>query len=441
MEPRSVSKSGHAGVRKSEHYNLAGLEAKWASFDRSTRTGVTPGTLFHMATERGWKGLTPELTNGQPIVSTSSPADVLRATLKIFSADALLSASALPRSWVVDRFIPAREVTMLGGDGGTGKTTLALQLGIACGADDNWLGLPVVRCNLLYVSAEDPADEVHYRLEQITKHLQVPPKDLKRFKLIDLAGEDATLAVFDKGLLRPTQLLVQIEETAREHSAGLLIFDSVADFFGGNENDRREVRAFVSLLRGLAMRLNAAVIFLAHPSVDGIKTGRGYSGSTHWNNAVRSRLYFTDGPKAKEDDGAPPLDPDTRTLELAKSNRARRGEQISLFWLDGRFVVTSPGATGNLKNDSEADELFLHLLTKANEQGIDLSHLHSPSFAPTNLAKRQGAKGIGKASLERAMHRLIEQGRIRVETFGPPSKRRSRLVVVSLPAASNSAAD
>ena len=73
------------------------------------------------------------------------------------------------------------------------------------------------------------------------------------------------------------------------------------------------------------MRLKAAVLFIAHPSVDGIKTGRGYSGSTHWNNSVRSRLYFTDGTSA---DSEGPPNPDLRVIELAKSNRARRGEKF-----------------------------------------------------------------------------------------------------------------
>jgi Bifunctional DNA primase/polymerase, N-terminal/Primase C terminal 2 (PriCT-2)/Family of unknown function (DUF5906) len=38
----------------SEHYNQAGLGSKWQSFERSARSGVTTGTVFHMAKERGW---------------------------------------------------------------------------------------------------------------------------------------------------------------------------------------------------------------------------------------------------------------------------------------------------------------------------------------------------------------------------------------------------
>jgi RecA-family ATPase len=175
------------------------------------------------------------------------------------------------------------------------------------------------------------------------------------------------------------------------------------------------------------MRLRAAVIFLAHPSVDGIKTGRGYSGSTHWNNAVRSRLYFTD---VKEDSDAP-ANPDMRVIELAKSNRARRGEKIYAIWEAGRFVMAAPGATRNLESETAADELFLLLLSKAAKQGQALSPSRSPSYAPTVLARWPGSKGTGKAALERAMHRLLEAGKIRVETFGPPSKLRHRLIIGS----------
>jgi len=38
------------------------------------------------------------------------------------------------------------------------------------------------------------------------------------------------------------------------------------------------------------------------------------------------------------------------------------------------------------------------------------------------------AKGMGKTG-DRAMHRLIEKRRIRVEQFGPPSKLRHRIVI------------
>jgi RecA-family ATPase len=346
--------------------------------------------------------------------------------IEIIRGDALLSTAAPPRSWLVEKFIPDAEVTMLGGDGGTGKTTLALQLASGCVSCGNWMNLKVKPCNVLYISAEDPRDEIHYRLEKIIEGMRTARADLARLALVDLAGKDSTIATFDKnGLIKPTPLFAAIEKAAREHTAACIIFDSVADFFGGNENERREVRAFIGLLRGLAMRLSAAVVILAHPSVDGIKTGRGYSGSTHWNNAVRSRMYFT---SPEKNDESPP-NPDARLLELVKSNRTRSGEKIHLVWHAGLFHGVSPEVAGRPPNSTQAEELFLHLLSKLSKQGMHVSPYRSVSYAPTVMAKMPASKGIGRAALEGAMHQLLDRGKIRVTAYGPPSRRTRHLEV------------
>jgi hypothetical protein len=64
-------------------------------------------------------------------------------------------------------------------------------------------------------------------------------------------------------------------------------------FLRGNENDRAQARQFIGMLRGLAIRHECAVLLLSHPSVAGIASGGGSSGSTAWNNSVRSRLYLS----------------------------------------------------------------------------------------------------------------------------------------------------
>ena len=228
------------------------------------------------------------------------------------------------------------------------------------------------------------------------------------------------------GLIKPTPLFCEIENAVGRAPSWLHFSGRCCGFLWGKRERTSRGVSIIGLLRGLALKLNAAIVIIAHPSVDGIKTGRGYSGSTHWNNAVRSRLYFTDIPN--ESDGPPP-DPDMRVIELAKSNRARRGEKIHMIWTDGRFVLASAAAIKNSKNEAEAEELFLQLLSKLDRQGMHVSVFRSPSYAPTILAKQPSSNGIGKASLEGAMHRLLDKGKIRDQTYGPPSKLRHRLVM------------
>ena len=399
----------------------------WEGFNRRNPAEPrrTIASLFHAARERGW--VDPDASLSKSAAPLSGDAQLVAAkSFLIFRADELLATAAPQRRWLVGQWAPMAEVTLAAGDGGSGKSTLALQLSLACVAGGDWFGQNIAAYNVLYVSAEDPRDEIHFRLEQINKYAQVPSDKLAGLKIIDLAGHSAVLATFDKGRIKPTALFQEIEQIAREHRAGCIILDAVADFFGGNENERAEVRAFIGMLRGLAMRVDAAIILIAHPSVDGIRTGRGYSGSTHWNNGVRSRWNFT-APETSTDE---PSDPDLRVLELAKSNRARRGEKIHMRWWDGRFERTQPGWSGNPTNDQNAEEVFLQLLKKFDAEKLQVSNSRGPTYAPTEFVKRKVGKDIGKKALEGAMHRLLDRGVIRVEGHGPPSRRRHCLAIV-----------
>jgi len=112
------------------------------------------------------------------------------------------------------------------------------------------------------------------------------------------------------------------------------VLDTLADVFSGNEVDRNQPRAFIRELRRLALRIQGAVILTQHPSVAGLASGTGSSGSTGWNNSVRSRLYLTT-PKTKAGEEA---SPNERLLKTMKNNHAAAGGKIKLKWQHGVFV-------------------------------------------------------------------------------------------------------
>jgi RecA-family ATPase len=327
---------------------------------------------------------------------------------------------------VRDRII-RRAVTLLSGEGGIGKSILILQLACAHVLERDWFGSLPEPGPVIYLNAEDDERELHYRLEAIRVHLGTTFAALSELHLVPLAGEDALLGVPDRGgLIRPTPLFERLLRTAAEVKPVLVALDTAADMFGGNENDRSQVRQFISLLRRLAITGNAAVLLASHPSLSGINSDSGLSGSTGWHNSVRSRLYF----KASDADGEAEANSDLRELIVRKNNYGPSGEVVRMVWRNGVFVpVATPTSRDRMYADVKVEAEFLHLLERYETQNQPLSpHPTSPSnYAPAVFAKRRESR-TSKRAFEQAMQRLIEVGRIRIDTYGPPSKQRSRLV-------------
>ena len=344
----------------------------------------------------------------------------------IFTASDLEGLQVPPRDWHVQDLIPSSTVTLFSGDGGTGKSLVALQLATSTALARPWLGLPVHEGKAVYLSAEDDKSELHRRLADIAHAENVNLGDIENLKLRSLAGEDALLALLGNGgALEPTPLLAAIEELLERDKPDLLVLDTLADYFAGNENDRAQARQFVGILRGLAIRHKCAVFMLAHPSLTGLNSGTGTSGSTGWNNSVRSRLYLS---RVKQDGYE--ANPDTRVLQTMKSNYARIGAEIALTWQNGVFVADAP-VTGldRMAASAKAERLFLTFLRQLDEQGRRVNHSGGQTYAPKVFAAHPDAEGVTKRAFVQAMESLLASGKVTISEDGPPSKRRQFLVV------------
>jgi RecA-family ATPase len=254
--------------------------------------------------------------------------------------------------------------------------------------------------------------------------------EFKNLYAMSLAGEDALLAAPDRhGLIKVTKLFERIHEAACDIRPTLIVLDNAADVYGGSENDRAQVRQFVGILRGMAMAAGAGVLLTSHPSLTGINTGTGLSGSTAWNASVRSRLYFKRATTEKDEEP----DPDLRVLEVMKSNYGPIGETITLRWSKGLFLPV--GSLNNLEKaaaEQAAEQMFLTLLNQFNRQGRNCSSKpNAPTYAPTLFAKEKSARkaGIKKANFEEAMRSLFAADKIWLEPYGSPCRETSRLAV------------
>ena len=329
------------------------------------------------------------------------------------------------RRWIVPHWIPHGQTTMLSGEGGIGKTIAAMELATACAAGRPWFGQIAKSCKAILVLCEDDDDEIHRRQHAINQHLGIDFGDLENLQIVPRIGCDNALMAFERWEApgEPTEFFQQIHDAASNFGAQLVVLDSLHDFFPGNENNRVHARQFIQLLTSLARDIDGGVLLTAHPSLDGIRTGSGTSGSTAWHNAVRSRLYLTR-----------PQDDDTvvrRVLTRKKANYATIGDTINLTWRDGVFVADEKtGILGSIGR-GRAEAVFLRLLERLTvEERWVSDNSHAGNYAPRLFADRPEREGFNKADFKRAMEGLFSQGRIKLEEYGRPGDLRKRIAVV-----------
>lgn len=319
-----------------------------------------------------------------------------------------------PREWSVHEWIPARQATYLTGPGSAGKSLISQQLCTCIAAGLPFLGVETRQSVAIYVTCEDDADELHRRQKAICTSLGVSLESLSgKLLLVSLTGEiDNALATFDNdGRMTVGAGYRRIAATAQASEAGFIALDNVAHLFAGNENIRNQVAAFCGLLNKLGQDVDASVLFLGHPN----KAGSEFSGSTAWENQVRSRLFIE---TPKEDDGTVP-DRDVRILSRGKANYARNGEGVTFRWHQWAFVRdqdlpadVSAQLTASVRASAE-NAAFLDCLDKANEERRPVSaSAPAPNYAPRQFAKMTAAKGIKAKSFELAMQRLFHLGEI-----------------------------
>jgi hypothetical protein len=247
-----------------------------------------------------------------------------------------LKGEPKPRLWLAKDWIPLEAVTNISGDGGMGKTLLAQQLQYSTALGYSWLGIETKQVSSLGVYCEDDIDEMHRRHNSIKSDLgHAIGNPLLDCWIWPRVGHDNLLVTFDKDN-RPTMsaFFHKVMAQVLAKKIQLLVLDTIADLFGGNEIIRAQVNFFIKATCGAFIKKakeagqSLTVVLLSHPSQAGRNSGTGESGSTAWNNAVRSRLYLT-----RPEDGLP----EQRVLTRKKSNYSSSGDEVKLelLWSDG----------------------------------------------------------------------------------------------------------
>ena len=336
------------------------------------------------------------------------------------------------RLWAIRDRVPLNQAGLFSGEGGTGKSILELAKDVAHVTGKDWLDCMPELGPTFYIGAEDDETELHIRLATIACHYGTTFAELAAngLHVLCLLGQDATLAAATgkSGKVETTALYRQIYEAAGDIKPKNISVDTLSRAFAGSEIDRTQVYGFAMHMQALAKVAAGSVTVLSHPSLRGIDSGSGISGSTAWHGAFRFRQYLSG---VKPGDAEQP-DGDLRQLEFKKNQYGPTAGSIVLRYQRGLFLPEK-GLSGLEKIAAEQDHeiLFLRLLESFEKQGRNVSDKPTAnSYAPTMFASAPEAKSarIGKGALVDAMSRLFATGKISMKSYGAPSRGWSKMV-------------
>lgn len=356
----------------------------------------------------------PSISSGWPVVRASS-----------------FQGKPVPvRQWCIPDWVPDHVVTLLSGDGGTGKSLFAMQLATCCAIGSPFMGMELGRRKVLYLAAEDDLDELHRRQQDINQGLQIDFSDLDdQLWFRTLKGEDALLAVSDgkSRSLKATPTYDNLRTFCLSEGIQLVIVDTVADTFGGLEIDRQHVTRYVRLLETIARETGGAVVILAHPGVSGMASGSGISGSTAWRNAVRSVVYMR---RPTDEEATGPEARDLRIVERLKGNFAPAGAELRITYWQGQFGLADKAANGSKAVDAIGAEVkVLAAMRRAAQQGRLMTFSPtSTSYAPKVIKDYREISGLKVHHIERAISSMLERGELREAHVGRPSHSKKYIV-------------
>lgn len=167
-------------------------------------------------------------------------------------------------SWLIEDLLPAGEVVLIAGDGGSGKSTLMHELAVAIAtpagsraAPHTWLRRPVDRSRsgmVLFLSMEEPEARFGERAAKLD------PLGEAEDVLFERCNDKADLERALKDYSNRTQ---------KTGAPRLVIIDSASKFREGSELNDQDVNAFFEPLERFAHQTGATVVVIHHLNKEG----------------------------------------------------------------------------------------------------------------------------------------------------------------------------
>jgi len=307
--------------RKSTKYDAAETRARWDHFPHSPPNQIGAGTLFHLAREAdpGWRP--PSLTAQTAAETFKGYVEAEMAKSRVVAEEK--SDEHAPRQLVmqdadfdvddgpvnlgkllarpfptllelVPDWIEANINTFLEGPAQSMKSLSALQDAICISAKHPVFDRKVIKTRALYLSYEEPADEIQRRAEKIRSRIDI---DVSGVQIWDLKTHPRAIlqvkANGDVWLTRfGSRFLAHL--AARKDEGTLVVFDGIIDaitFEGSTRNSDVVAGQVIREIDRWCIEYNFTALSILHPSRAGEREGGG-SYAYAWTSKPRALHTF-----------------------------------------------------------------------------------------------------------------------------------------------------
>lgn len=304
-----------------------------------------------------------------------------------------------PIDWLWEGVIAKRELMLLAGDPGLGKSQVTLSIAAAISNGGHWPASTsrAEKASVVILSTEDAPEYT------IVPRLIACGADLERIHIIEATHDDRG----DRPFVLQDDVAKLRQEVEAIGSVSLVIIDPVTNYMGkGDANSTTDVKGALSQLSDLARECDIAVVLVSHLNKDaGKKAVNRVTGSLAWVGHVRTAY-------AIERDGE---DGEIRKMAPIKNNLAKdtvgfryrvesckvQGgiETSRVVWNDTAEVLTADQAFNDRQSGPARSEAKEFLREK----------LASGPCVPKEVKALAEIEGISESTLKRAKKELKVQ--------------------------------
>ena len=334
--------------------------------------------------ERKWiEMIGPPVAESEIVI----PGSQLRF-LNFFSADSLpdIDDKEQLHDELIERTLQTSGIGMIFGESNSGKTFMAIHMGMCVATGMPFLGRNVRQCAVLYVAAESPSG-VRMRARAWQKqhgvrapHFYVCPDQINLYE--NQFDQEAII------------LLVNSIEIQHEVKIGLIIFDTLARISAGANENSNDMGKVMERCDAISLSVSATIGVIHHSGKDSLKGARGWSGmrahiDTEIEVSQSNGICVAEITKQREIEGKG--DRFAFTLEVVQVGVNQWGNKRSTCWINATDVPTK--------------EITL---TKAKKEIVDAIS-NSPYRSATRVEVREILQK-DKDNLNKAINSMIKSG-------------------------------